>query len=324
MRIVPRVFLNSALLFSLIACGSDGEGASGDGVMDGQSPTGQATGGTGASEGAAASVSSTTGSAGTSGVPSSDTMASDTMASDSSAGGAGGAAATDPEPPASSDEPFSFFVTSLEIMRELSGSEDGFGGDLGGLAGADDICQQAATAVGFGGKTWRAFLSATDGGDGQPVHASERIGEGPWYDRNGLLIAENIQGLLGDRPDGDPATVNDLPNEFGEGLEAMGDTHDVMTGTNAMGQLDSTDPANTCNDWTSTTVTPVGGGRSGGGGLRLGHAWPAERSGTNWMAVHSASSCGAGVNLVQNGAGDGSSVGAGGGWGAIYCFALSP
>ncbi len=30
---------------------------------------------------------------------------------------------------------FSFFVTSLEAMRELSGSQDGFGGDLGGLAG---------------------------------------------------------------------------------------------------------------------------------------------------------------------------------------------
>jgi hypothetical protein len=29
------------------------------------------------------------------------------------------------------------------------------------------------------------------------------------------------------------------------------------------------------------------------------------------------------VNLVQNGGGDGSSIGAGGGWGAIYCFALA-
>ena len=230
---------------------------------------------------------------------------------------------TEEPDPALDLEPFSFFVTSLEIMRELSGSQDGFGGGLGGLTGADSICQQAAERVGFGAKTWRAFLSATDGGDGQPVHAIERIGEGPWYDRNGRLIAEDLAGLLQERPDGDPQTVNDLPNEFGEGLQDMGDTHDVMTATNRDGQLDSTDPANTCNDWTSTTAVPIGGGRGEGGGLRLGHSWPAG-SGMSWTTVHSARSCAAGVNLIQNGGGDGSSVGAGGGWGAIYCFALQP
>ncbi|MBN9445293.1 MAG: lectin, partial [Bosea sp.] len=43
----------------------------------------------------------------------------------------------------------SFFVTS-------AGS--GKGADLGGLAGADAICQRLAQAVGAGGKTWRAYL----------------------------------------------------------------------------------------------------------------------------------------------------------------------
>ncbi|MDD9941852.1 MAG: hypothetical protein OXU20_12480 [Myxococcales bacterium] len=255
----------------------------------------------------------------------------------------------EPEVDLSELEKFSFFVTSLEVMQELSGSPDGFGGDLGGLEGADAICQQAADRVGFGAKTWRAFLSATDGGDGQPVHAIDRIGDGPWYDRNGRLVADNRAGLLSDRPAGDAQTINDLPNEFGEGLKQFGDTHDVMTGTNAMGQLDSPDPANTCNDWTSTTAMPGGGPRGEGGpprgsgfprpgsgfptggggpggsspGLRLGHSWPA-RSGASWIAVHPASSCAAGVNLVQNGPGDRSSVGAGGGWGGIYCFALTP
>ncbi len=249
-------------------------------------------------------------------------------------------------------ERFSFFVTSLEIMRELSGSQDGFGGDLGGLAGADDICREAADRVGFGAKTWRAFLSVTDGGDGNPVHAIDRIGEGPWYDRNGRLIAQDLAGLLQDRPAGEAAAVNDLPNEFGEGLQQMGDTHDILTGSNAMGMLDSPEPENTCLDWTSTTAVPIGGGfgfpggsgafgMPGGGdgdgdsgpggfmpggapgGLRVGHSWPAF-SGMNWIAAHSETSCAAGVNLVQNGPGDGSSVGAGGGWGAIYCFALQP
>ncbi|MDD9970396.1 MAG: hypothetical protein OXR73_29430 [Myxococcales bacterium] len=246
-------------------------------------------------------------------------------------------------------ERFSFFVTSLEIMRELSGSADGFGGDLGGIEGADRICQEAAARVGFGDKTWRAFLSVTDGGDGNPIHAIDRIGEGPWYDRNGRLVSEDKAGLLaGDRPAGDAQTINDLPNEFGEGLKMMGDTHDILTGSNAMGMLDSPEPENTCNNWTSTTVMPIGGGfglpdgfdfedlfagfgsRDGGvgfggrpGGLRVGHSWPAI-SGQNWIASHSETSCAAGVNLVQNGPGDGSSVGAGGGWGAFYCFALTP
>jgi len=238
---------------------------------------------------------------------------------------------------------FSFFVTSLEVMRELSGSQDGFGGNLGGLAGADNICQQAATKVGFGYKTWRAFLSATNDGSGNPVHAIDRIGAGPWYDRNGRLIAQNTAGLInrGDsqgqgRPEGEAIAVNDLCNEFGEGLMAMGDTHDVLTGSNAQGQLYSTDLTSTCNDWTSTTVSPGGaatttntGGWGGGGGggtrgsLSVGHAWPAQ-SGNNWIEAHTESSCAPGVNLMQNGPGDGSSVGAGGGWGAIYCFALTP
>src|SRR5712675_1805546 len=43
-----------------------------------------------------------------------------------------------------------FFVTSV-------GS--GKGGDIGGLAGADQHCQHLAQTVGAGNKTWRAYLS---------------------------------------------------------------------------------------------------------------------------------------------------------------------
>jgi len=44
-------------------------------------------------------------------------------------------------------QPMSFFVTS-------AGS--GKGANLGGLAGADRICQTLAAAAGGGGKTWHA------------------------------------------------------------------------------------------------------------------------------------------------------------------------
>ncbi len=211
---------------------------------------------------------------------------------------------------------FSFFVTSLATMRSQSGSQDGFGGNLGGLAGADQICQRAAAAQGFGDKTWRAFLSVYN--NGTPIHAIDRIGEGPWYDRQGRLIAMNKTGLLQQRPAGDSVAVNDLPDETGASLRAMGDTHDIMTGSNTMGRLDGTSAAATCADWTSSV-----GDITTSNLVRCGHSWPAQ-SGMHWIQAHRLRGCAPGVNLVQNGPGTGFSVGAGGGWGGIYCFALTP
>jgi hypothetical protein len=214
---------------------------------------------------------------------------------------------------------FSFFVTSLPAMRELSGSMNGFGGNLGGLAGADSICQRIAAKVGYGQKTWRAFLSATKGPDGMPVHAIDRVGNGPWYDRNGRLVAMNKAGLLMERPAGDPQTISDLPNELGQPQKQFGDNHDTMTGTNRMGRLNSTDPLATCMDWTS--VAPAGTE----GKVMSGHSWPrTPTSARNWMSEHTLRGCAAGVNLMNNGAGSGNCVGCSGGYGGIYCFALEP
>jgi hypothetical protein len=210
---------------------------------------------------------------------------------------------------------FSFFITSLDTMRKQSGSQDGFGGDLGGLAGADAICSKAAADAGVTGKTWRAFLSAYNGGT--PIHAIDRIGPGPWYDRTGRLVASDRAGLLLQRPAGDSAIASDLPDETGFGIKRLGDSHDVMTGSNTMGQLDGTSAAATCNDWTSA----VGPGSENK--VRCGHSWPAN-SGMHWIQAHRLNGCAPGVNLVQNGPGTGNTVGAGGGWGAIYCFALEP
>jgi len=234
--------------------------------------------------------------------------------------------------------PFSFFVTSLEAMRRLSGSEDGFGGDLGGIEGADGICQTIAEGVGVGEKTWRAFLSATQGPDGNPIHAIDRIGQGPWYDANERLVANNIQGLLSERPDGDPQTINDLPDEYGVPISAVGDAHDIVTASNAEGRLDSTNPESTCNDWTSAD------GAIGGNLIVCGHSFPRARRGPggnggppggggrggqgggHWMSDHKLRGCAAGVELRdQPGGGrDANFIGAAGGYGALYCFALTP
>src|SRR5690606_30655739 len=80
-------------------------------------------------------------------------------------------------------ENMSFFVTS---------SNPGNGGDLGGLEGADAHCQSLAEAAGAGDKTWRAYLSTSD------EDARDRIGDGPWYNAKGELIAENVEQLHGE------------------------------------------------------------------------------------------------------------------------------
>ena len=66
----------------------------------------------------------------------------------------------------------SFFVTS-------AGS--GKGADLGGLAGADKLCQSLAQAAGAGNRTWHAYLSTSASGSTAAVNARDRIGRGPWY-----------------------------------------------------------------------------------------------------------------------------------------------
>ncbi len=224
-------------------------------------------------------------------------------------------------------DPFSFFVTSLEAIREHSGSEDGFGGDLGGLAGADELCQTIAGTVGQGAKEWRAFLSVTEGPEGGPVHAIERIGEGPWYDANGRLVAENIAGLLAEaRPQGDAQSVADLPNEFGVPLSSYGDAHDVITGSDQDGRLASNDPVQTCNDWTSAESNAAARPMCGHSFPRMGRGGrpPRGDDGAHWISDHPLRGCTPGVNLIQNGPGEGDCIGCSGGYGAVYCFALTP
>lgn len=264
---------------------------------------------------------------------------------------------------------FSFFVTSVGAMRELSGSQDGFGGDLRfgeptGLEGADKICRTIAEQAmpGAGQKVWRAFLSTVAGGpNGGPSHAIDRIGEGPWFDRLGRVVAQTKADLMFDRPRGaDPAIIDDLPNEDGVPNHIDGapdctgnecpDNHDVLTGTNPKGQLYSTTLGSTCKDWTTKeNVDPAtfgsgsgggagtGGGTSTGGGFGkggfgrangpwCGHSWPRVGSGVNWMSALAEGGCAAGINLAEMGGPQAGvwTVGTGGGYGAIYCFALTP
>jgi hypothetical protein len=219
---------------------------------------------------------------------------------------------------------FSFFLTSLAAMQRLSGSSNGFGGDLrygqsDGLAGADKICATIAAAAlaCASSKTWRAFLSTSS------ADAIDRIGSGPWYDRNGLVVWSTLSEMSANRPPSSYAYRDDLPNEDGipnhdydlDGNTTDDDNHDVLTGCGTNGRKVSSDSAaSRCNDWTSTTAS---------GRPWCGHSWP-RQSGESWVHALQEGGCGACANLIETGGPNSACVGSGGGYGGIYCFALTP
>jgi len=193
----------------------------------------------------------------------------------------------------SQDNQMSFFITSV-------GSGDG--ANLGGLAGADAHCQALATAAGAGGKTWQAYLS-TQAANGQPaVNARDRIGTGPWYNANGVLIAEDLDQLHSE--EANTGKENSL-SEAGDMINGRGDTpnqHDILTGSQADGTAFPAGTDQTCSNWTSNSEGSAVVGhfdRQGGG------ANP-----TSWNNAHSSRSCSQ-EDLIATG-----------GNGYFYCFAL--
>lgn len=149
-------------------------------------------------------------------------------------------------------QPLGFFVTSTGI---------GNGANLGGLAGADAHCQQLATAVGAGNKTWHAYLS-TQATDGQPaINARDRIGTGPWYNARGARIAKDVADLHGDTLDS-ARTGNNLSRttaltEKNEAVKGAGDKpneHDIITGSLPDGRAYSDAADHTCSNYTSSSA----------------------------------------------------------------------
>jgi hypothetical protein len=139
----------------------------------------------------------------------------------------------------------SFFVTSAGI---------GNGGNLGGLAGADNQCQTLAQAAGAGApKTWHAYLS-TQAADGKPaVNARDRIGKGPWKNAKGVVIAKDVADL---HSSANGLTKQTALSEKGEVTNGRGDTpnrHDALTGSQPDGTAFAGNDDRTCKNWTSST-----------------------------------------------------------------------
>ena len=188
----------------------------------------------------------------------------------------------------------SFFITSV-------GSGDG--ANLGGLAGADAHCAALASAVGAGGKTWRAYLSAHAANGQPPVNARDRIGFGPWYNARGVMVAENLNQLHSERMF--LGKENSL-NEKGEMVNGRGDTpnqHDILTGSTVDGRTIDDGTDHTCSNWTSNAdgsgTAQVGQDDRQGGGANP----------NSWNSAHGSRGCSQ-ANLVATG-----------GNGYFYCFA---
>jgi hypothetical protein len=183
-------------------------------------------------------------------------------------------------------EKMSFFITS-------AGS--GNGADLGGLAGADQHCQTLAKAAGAGDRTWRAYLSA------KGVNARDRIGKGPWYNIQGVMVAKDVDHLHDAENNLNKQTGL---TEKGETVNGRGDTpnqHDILTGSQLDGTAFADGADHTCKDWTA----------SGEGSAQMGHH---DRVGggqnpTSWNSAHGSKGCSQ-ANLVSTG-----------GSGRFYCFA---
>lgn len=296
--------------------GVNGSGEGGRGTGAGGSASAGSAGASGGTSGGAAGAGGTT-PGGSGGSPSNTGGAPSNMAGAPGAGGSGGAASGTGE----DKRPlFSFFtVSQAGLLTFASDKVNGLGGDLGGLAGADNICTTLARRSNPGDqKTWRAFLSTQAG----PVHAIERIGKGPWHDYRGRVLAKTVEDLLpaqgrtGGRPQGgDPALAVMFTDENGDPIrpELSVDNHDMLTGSNAMGRYDG---GSTCNDWTSTSESlpaPM-----------IGHAWPRNNSsGRNWVSDHRAGGCGKGIDTELKATNGTKTVGAGGGYGGFYCFAVT-
>jgi hypothetical protein len=137
-----------------------------------------------------------------------------------------------------------FFVTSTGI---------GNGGNLGGLAGADNYCQTLAQAAGAGTKTWHAYLS-TQAADGTPaVNARDRIGKGPWQNSKGVVVAKDVADL---HSAANNLTKQTSLSEKGDVINGRGDTpnrHDALTGSQPDGTAFAPADDRTCKNWTSST-----------------------------------------------------------------------
>ena len=187
----------------------------------------------------------------------------------------------------------SFFVTS-------QGSGDG--ANLGGLEGADAHCATLAKAAGSEKTNWKAYLSTTAPGGEAGVNARDRIGNGPWQNVNGDVIANSVDELHSDKAN---LTKDTALTEKGEKVNGRGDKpneHDILTGSDPMGMYSTAGGDTTCKNWTSNSEGSAIVGHHDRMGLKE------TRHMMSWNSAHGSAGC-TQEGLVKTG-----------GAGKFYCF----
>lgn len=198
------------------------------------------------------------------------------------------------QPAAEEPQPMGFFITSVGV---------GDGGNLGGLAGADAHCQDLAEEAGSEDRVWRAYLSTQATKSSPAVNAHDRIGEGPWANAKGVVVAANLDDLM----------YNNSNLHYENSLDENGDTvnsrahedtpnrHDILTGTTLAGTAPEGDEDMTCANWTSNSD----------GKALVGHhdRFRGVTPGSPWNNAHPSRGCSQ-ENLQASG-----------GDGLFYCFA---
>jgi hypothetical protein len=186
-----------------------------------------------------------------------------------------------------------FFVTSVG---------KGDGANLGGLEGADAHCNALAKAVGSKHE-FHAYLSTTKTGGDAGDSARDRIGKGPWRNAKGVVVAKNVNDLHSAKNN---ITKQTALTEKGEVVPGRGDpvnVHDILTGSDPMGNFSTAGGDTTCGNWT----------KNGDGSAIVGHADRAGLKDTwhmkSWNSSHGSRGC------SQD------QLKASGGGGLLYCFA---
>ena len=223
--------------------------------------------------------------------------------------------------------PMTFFVTSTSI---------GDGGNLGGLEGADAFCQSLAENADAGDRTWRAYLSTQDRPGEPAVNARDRIGTGPWYIFDGVMIARDVAHLHGDTLElarlGNNLTkvsgltergqivpgLTDYPHPRDGDWEYVKTTpysnrHEVLTGSQPDGTAYPPGMDYTCDSWTSNEDPPEFGplgARADKPNAQIG--FPDRNGGGNgsWNSSHGTRGCSQTALVMTHGIG------------MLYCFAI--
>jgi hypothetical protein len=210
-----------------------------------------------------------------------------------------------------------FFVTSVGLPG---------GANLHGLAGADAHCTDLArNATGERTLTWRAYLS-TQERPGQPaVNARDRIGKGPWYNAEGVMIAKSIEDLHSAENNLHKTTMLTELGQMVPGEGTPGDPrdqswaymqahpysirHEILTGTQADGRAFPPTRDHTCNNWTSEEEgnSPLRARTNTGPGAEIGKS---DNSGP-WNSQGVSGGCSHEALARSHGAG------------LFYCFAIN-